>query len=483
SDLLNFIKENNIKRISFHYTALDGRLKQLIIPVNSMDYAERVLAAGERVDGSSLFKKMVPAGGSDLYVVPDYSTAFINPFDPDSISLICRYLDKNEKLAEFAPDNILAKAAQQIRDDFGMELWGLGELEFYIIGEKGQNPFQMSSQSGYHEGRPFSHFQPMLLEMIDIIAGITGHVKYGHSEVGVIQNIQSANEEINGKYAEQFEVEFMPAPIEKAADFCSIAKWVVRSVAAKHNCMITFIPKLEKKHAGTGMHFHLELLKKEDNQMTNPDGSLSDIAKIAIGGLCDNARVLTAFGNTTISSYLRLVPNQESPTSVFWSDMNRSAMVRVPLGWKKGEDTASLINHKLKERYVSPFKRQTIELRTSDGSAHIHLLLAAITKTIHTALGNREKYLSLAEKHYLQPGNANTERFPDLPASCYQSAMILVNEKEKFGGIFPDYLIEWLHQSLLDEDDKDLRERLSQMSPAEQSAYHRNLMHQDLHIR
>ncbi len=483
SDLLNFIKENHIKRISFHYTALDGRLKQLIIPVNSMDYAERVLAAGERVDGSSLFKKLVPAGGSDLYVVPDYSTAFLNPFDSDTVSLICRYLDKNEQLAEFAPDNILANAAKRIRDDFGMELWGLGELEFYIIGEPGENPFQMHSQSAYHEGRPFSHFQPMLLEMIDIVAGITGHVKYGHSEVGVIHSLTSSNPAINGKYAEQFEIEFMPAPIEKAADFCSIAKWVVRSVAAKHNCMISFIPKLAEDHAGTGMHFHLELLKNEDNQMTKEDGCLSDIAKIAIGGLCDSARVLTAFGNTTVSSYLRLVPNQESPTSVFWSDMNRSAMVRVPLGWKKGEDMASIVNHKLKGRYVSPFKRQTIELRTSDGSAHVHLLLAAVSAAIHTALENPEKYLELAEKHRLQPGVNKAEDFPSLPDSCYQSAKLLMLERERFSAIFPPYLIDWLYQSLINEGDKELRDELAAMSPKDQAARRREIMHRDLHMR
>jgi glutamine synthetase len=483
SDLLNFIKENHIKRISFHYTALDGRLKQLIIPVSSMDYAERVLAAGERVDGSSLFKNMVPAGGSDLYVVPDYSTAFIHPFDNGSVSLLCRYLDKNEQLAEFAPDNILVKAARRITNDFGMELWGLGELEFYIIGDPGENPFQMSAQSAYHEGRPFSHFQPMLLEMIDIIAGITGRVKYGHSEVGVIHSLTSSNPAIDGKYAEQFEIEFMPAPIEKAADYVSIAKWVVRSVAAKYNCMITFIPKLEESHAGTGMHFHLELLKNEDNQMTNPDGSLSDIAKIAIGGLCDNASVLTAFGNTSASSYLRLVPNQESPTSVFWSDMNRSAMVRVPLGWKKGEDMASLVNHKLKGRYVSPFKRQTIELRTSDGSAHVHLLLAAISETIHTALSHPEKYLALADKHHLAPGKNKADDFPSLPDSCYQSAKLLMLEKERFSNIFPQYLMDWLYQSLLAEGDEHLRKELAEMKPKDQAARRREIMHRDLHMR
>ena len=115
SDLLNFINQNDIKRITFHYTAGDGRLKQLILPVNNMNYAERILAAGERVDGSSLFKGMVGTSSSDLYVVPVYASAFIDPFDRKSISFLCRFLDKDEKLAEFCPDNILMKATQTLK--------------------------------------------------------------------------------------------------------------------------------------------------------------------------------------------------------------------------------------------------------------------------------------------------------------------------------------------------------------------------------
>ena len=70
-----------IERITFHYTALDGEYKELKIPIGNRYQAERILADGERVDGSSLFKGMVETTLSDLYVVPLYKSAFLNPFD------------------------------------------------------------------------------------------------------------------------------------------------------------------------------------------------------------------------------------------------------------------------------------------------------------------------------------------------------------------------------------------------------------------
>ncbi|MDL1892922.1 glutamine synthetase, partial [Sphingobacteriales bacterium CHB3] len=69
-DMIAVIEQKRIERITFRYTALDGKLKELKIPVSSRYQAERILADGERVDGSSLFKGMVDTALSDLYVVP-----------------------------------------------------------------------------------------------------------------------------------------------------------------------------------------------------------------------------------------------------------------------------------------------------------------------------------------------------------------------------------------------------------------------------
>ncbi|MEA3286617.1 MAG: glutamine synthetase family protein [Candidatus Marinimicrobia bacterium] len=482
SDLLNFIHQNDIKRITFHYTAGDGRLKQLIIPVNSMIYAERILAAGERVDGSSLFKGMVGTASSDLYVVPVYASAFLDPFDEKSISFLCRFLDKDEKLAEFCPDNILMWAAEQLREKHDYDLWALGELEFYLIGDQPEDRYPMPFQAGYHASGPFSKYIDMVKEMLEIIADITGHVKYGHSEVGTIKSIESRDQFLNGKYAEQFEVEFLPAPIEWAADYLSLAKWVVRNVAEQYGLLATFSPKLEIGYAGTGLHFHMELLRDNNNVMTNANGELSTVAKQAIGGLLRYAPSLTAFGNTIAASHLRLVPGQESPTRLFWSDFNRSALIRVPLGWRHGEDMASVINHRLKDRYRSPFKRQTIELRSADGSAHVHLLLAGITQSIIYGLDHGDVSLNLANKRYIGSQVKPSEDIPDLPPSCYESAKYLTEEAELYADLIPKYILEHVSEQLINEGDEHLTEELEKMTEAEKIEHQRELMHRCIHV-
>lgn len=55
-DLLKIIEQRKIEHITFHYTALDGKPKELKLPIVNRHQAELILAEGERVDGSSLSK-------------------------------------------------------------------------------------------------------------------------------------------------------------------------------------------------------------------------------------------------------------------------------------------------------------------------------------------------------------------------------------------------------------------------------------------
>lgn len=475
SDLLNFIKEHEIKRINFCYTGGDGRLKELILPVNSLSYAERILAAGERVDGSSLFKGMVGTESSDLYVVPQYSSAFLNPFDDKCINLICRFLNKEEGLANFCPDNILKSAITRFRESYHHDIWALGELEFYLIGDIVSDSYPLKQQEGYHASSPFIKYGEVIKEMVEIIADITGHVKYGHSEVGVIHSLESPDPHLNGKYAEQYEIEFLPAPIEKAADYLILAKWVIRNVADIHGLQASFAPKLENSTAGTGLHFHLELLKDDVNQMTDPDGELSDLAREMIGGILNFAGLLSAFGNAVPSSYLRLVPGQESPTRLFWSDLNRSALIRVPLGWRKGEDMASIINHRLKDRYISPFKRQTIEIRSADGSAHIHLFLTVIVAATFMGLAEPEQSLKIANDRQLKKGD-DASGIPELPANCAEAAEELSSHRMLLDGWILEHLLDWLIEDLTGRHSQQM-EVWSELDEAQRAEHALKVMH------
>ena len=135
-DLIQVIEAKQIERITFHYTALDGKLKELKLPIVNRYQVERILADGERVDGSSLFKGMVDAAISDLYVVPVYRTAFLNPFDEKSLDVICRYLMQDGSLAFFALDTILHNAHHLFQKSTNLDLYALGELEFFLLMQK-----------------------------------------------------------------------------------------------------------------------------------------------------------------------------------------------------------------------------------------------------------------------------------------------------------------------------------------------------------
>jgi len=95
---------------------------------------------------------------------------------------------------------------------------------------------------------------------------------------------------------------------------------------------ISFAPKITVGKAGSGLHIHMQVEKDGENLMADKQG-LTDIAKKVIAGILDLSRPLTAFGNTIPTSYLRLVPQMEAPTSICWGKQNRSALVRIPLGW------------------------------------------------------------------------------------------------------------------------------------------------------
>src|SRR4030042_4900360 len=189
SDFLKVIDEKHIERITFHYTALDGKLKELKLPVAKPFQVETILAEGERVDGSQLFKGMVETSLSDLYVVPVYRTAFLSPFDEGSLDFVCRYLTKDGDLAPFALDSILAKACQAFRRNSGLELKIMGELEFFLLGDRSDSLYPSQKQHGYHAAAPYFKSGQVLNEMVRSIAQITGAAKYAHSEVGSGQRV------------------------------------------------------------------------------------------------------------------------------------------------------------------------------------------------------------------------------------------------------------------------------------------------------
>ena len=131
-DLIKFVEGNRIQHLNFRYVAGDGRLKTLNFIITGHDHLENVLTFGERVDGSSLFPFM-ETGSSDLYVVPRYRTAFINPFSEEpSLEILCSFFDHEGNLLELSPEYVLRKAISHFRKTTGLNMKMMGELEYYI---------------------------------------------------------------------------------------------------------------------------------------------------------------------------------------------------------------------------------------------------------------------------------------------------------------------------------------------------------------
>lgn len=486
-DMIKVIKQKEMERITFHYTALDGKLKELRLPVANTYQAEQILTKGERVDGSSLFKGIVDASLSDLYVVPVYKTAFINPFDPGSLDFICRYLTNEGDLAPFTLDNILVKAYNFFKQNTGLDLHAFGELEFFLINNAEKQIFRKENQGGYHSSSPFLKSGEILNEMVRYITQLTGSVKYAHSEVGYVESIRSNSSEIKDKEGEQLEIEFLPQPVDEAADSLVLARWLIRNVAYKYNYVATFAPKIEEGVAGNGMHVHMAIMKNGNNIMrTNDNKELSTEARRLIGGLCEYADSLTAFGNTVSSAYLRLVPNQEAPTRICWSDLNRSAMVRVPLGWSKTLNMTKIVNPQQKEDLKDMQGQQTVELRTADGSAIIHLLMAGITMAAEWGL-THDQSESIADSTYAKGNIFKNEKLLNqlkaLPQSCVQSSRILIKNRDFYqhNEIFPASIIDYVASLLNKEKDEGMNKELSDLPADDRLLKTRDIMHKCLH--
>ncbi len=453
-DIVHFVIENDIRMINFMYPGGDGKLKTLNFVITDLDYLDTILSCGERVDGSSLFD-FIQADSSDLYVLPRYSTAFVDPFaEIPTLCMLCSFFDKDGKPLESAPERTLVKALESFRKVTGMDFHAMGELEYYVI-EPDEDVYPAVDQHGYHESMPYAKTNDFRALCMQYIAQTGGQIKYGHSEVG--------NFRFKGLVYEQNEIEFLPVLCTEAADQLLVAKWVIRNLAYREGLNVTFAPKITTGKAGSGLHVHMRLMKDGRNMMVN-GGRLSEEARKAIAGMMDLARSITAFGNKNPTSYFRLVPHQEAPTNVCWGDRNRSVLVRVPLGWTSDVDMAAQANPQETPQSVDATLKQTVEMRSPDGSADIYQLIAGLCVACRHGF-EMENALEVAEQNYVDvnihaAANAGRlDQLAQLPDSCWASAACLQQQRgiyEQYG-VFSPAMIDGIIAQLRSFDDKTLR--------------------------
>ncbi len=428
-DLIELARAQRIRLVSLMHVGGDGWLKTLDFVPRDVLHLQDILEGGERADGSSLFAgKGVRAGASDMLLRPRIESAFLDPFSPSpTLVLLCHHIGRDGQPLPESPDAILRRAYDRLRNVAGVDLWALGEVEYFLGKHASESDIYGADERGYHASSPFVFGQALRRQALVLLAEIGVPVKYGHSEVGYI-----AATEADDMIWEQHEVELALTPLPQAADNVALTQWVLRNLVHHQGMRCSFDPILRKGHAGSGLHFHLSPMVGGKHAGRGAGGEeLSVPGKWLVAGLVQFGSALMAFGNRHPGSFVRLSQAKEAPAGITWGAYDRNALVRLPL-------TATTAQG----RAVSP---PTIEFRLPDGSAHPHLLLAGIAQAMLAGRstvdleGLLQRTSTRATAQARADGNGAR-----LPSSFLEIAEMLVSHRAVFeeGGVFSPGLVD-----------------------------------------
>lgn len=454
-EVRDLMRRRKVAMVDLKYADLFGRWHHVTLPAGTFD--RRTAQSGVPFDGSSVagFKRK-EAG--DMVLIPDLATAIVDPFwEQPTLSLICETAEA-DTLAPFGRDpRYIARRAEKYLAAQGIadtSLW-LAELEFYIFrriiyaGEINSSFYRIESdeadwntgspdsvqlghniphRGGYHATPPMDSLHNLRAEICSILEGAGVPVRYHHHEVGG---------------PGQMEIELRRLPFLACADGVAWAKYAIKNCAMRHGHSATFMPKPLYDEAGSGMHFHQNLVKGRRNLFYDRSEpmALSETALHYIGGLLTHGRALLALTNPSTNSYKRLVPGFEAPTLLFYGLANRSAAVRVP-------------------KYTMQPSDQRIEYRPSDGSANVYLAMAAMLMAGIDGIRRRID----PSKHGMGPFNEDIRRLPEttlrklvpIPTDLKEALDALENDHDflRAGDVFPeDFFPVWIEQKTLQEYD------------------------------
>ncbi|MGF1478433.1 MAG: type I glutamate--ammonia ligase [Cyanophyceae cyanobacterium] len=344
-EVLKMIQDENIQIIDLKFIDMPGIWQHCSFYQNQIE--EESFTDGVPFDGSSI-RGWKAINESDMAMVPDPTTAWIDPFYKEkTLSMICSI--KEPRTGEFYdrdPRTIASKAL-----DF-LQASGIGdtaffgpEAEFFVFDdirfdqteshgyyyvdsvegrwntgqqEAGGNlGYKPNYKGGYFPVAPTDTLQDIRTEMLLTMAKCGVPIEKHHHEVAT-----GGQNELGVRFATLIE----------AADYLMTYKYVIKNVAQKYGKTVTFMPKPLFNDNGSGMHTHQSIWKNEEPLFWG-DGyaNLSKMALHYIGGILRHAPALLAFTNPTTNSYKRLVPGFEAPVNLAYSQGNRSASIRIPL--------------------------------------------------------------------------------------------------------------------------------------------------------
>jgi len=341
-DIMNLIKEQDIKMVDFKMVDINGQFRHVTIP--AQNFSEATMKNGIGFDASNYGYAVVEK--SDMVFIPDPDTATIDPFcEIPTLSMTGNAMiidnPENRPLAQY-PRNIVLAAEQYMKDSgIADKMLILPEFEFYLFDNVGwevsANTVASSidvnqaywnsatdgmgcvvpKQKAYHIAKPFDASYELRSEMCMHMADAGIDINYHHPEVGA---------------AGQFEIEPQLGEMSKMADATMMIKYIIHNTAMKYGKTATFMPKPVYGEAGNGMHVHMILFKDGEPIFSDDNGysHLSETAHYFMGGLLKHIGSLCALTNPSTNSFKRLVPGFEAPVTVGYATSNRSAVIRIP---------------------------------------------------------------------------------------------------------------------------------------------------------
>lgn len=439
-EVLAFAEKHGAKFVDFKFVDLPGTWQHFSIPLRELEVDTFI--EGKAFDGSSL-RGYQSINESDMLVIPDANTAFLDPFTAvPTLSLICDIAHPGpmgtKKPYSRDPRHIARKAEEYLKRSGIAETAYFGpEAEFFLFDgirysssdnvqfvEIDSEEAHWSSnrnagavnlghhnrvKEGYFPVAPNDTQQDIRTEMVSVLESLGIAVEAYHHEVGA---------------SGQGEIDIRFDTLLKTADNLLTYKYVVKNVAKKYGKTATFMPKPIYGDNGTGMHTHQSLWSSRGPLFFDEDAyaGLSQLGRYYVGGILTHARSLLAIGASTTNSYKRLVPGFEAPVNLVFSQGNRSAAVRIPLSW-------------------SPSSKR-IEFRSTDAASNPYLLFSALLMAGLDGIANEidpsDHGFGPVDKNLFEMSPAELAEIKSVPGSLHEALDALEDDHQYLleGGVF-----------------------------------------------
>ncbi len=440
-EVLEVIKEKNIQFVDLRFMDFPGLQQHFTFPVSQI--SEEVFESGIGFDGSSI-RGWQSIHESDMLVLPDCRTAFIDPFSNiPTMVIYCNILDPiTKERYSRDPRNVAQKAENYLISTELADTCYIGpEAEFFIFdnirydqtsnsgyyfidSEEGiwnsgrdENPnlgYKLRYKEGYFPIPPSDATYNIRSEMVALMLECGIKVECHHHEVAT---------------GGQAEIDMCYAPLTEMADQLTLYKYIIKNVAKRHGKTVTFMPKPLFNDNGSGMHCHISLWKGGKPLFAgNKYAGLSQEAIWFIGGLLKHAPALVALTNPTTNSYKRLVPGYEAPVNIAYSARNRSACCRIPM-------------------YSASPKAKRIEFRVPDPSCNPYMAFAALLMAGLDGIQNKIDPGEPMDKDLYDLPPEEKALIPQVPGSLAQALNALSKDYEFLtkGDVFTeDVLKTWI---------------------------------------